>query len=119
MLQQESDMGRSVEIRDQLDVIAQSVSRQLLILLRTQRLRFDHRGRAFELKMAFQFQDESVDPERGGRADRPLEVIEPVQMMGVVPVDVAAMEIGPVRDSDFGQAEASRQLRESRRSVEK
>ena len=98
MLENERDVSGCIEIGNKLHMIPQRVVRQFLILNRRQRIRFDNRRRALGLKMPFEFQNESVDLVKRSLPDRMLQRIKAIKVMGIVPIDLAQLKIGPIDD---------------------
>ena len=58
---------------------------------------------ALELEMSLQLQRETVDLEKCGLADRLLQCLRPIEMVRVIPIDLAKLQVGPILDAAFGQ----------------
>src|SRR5262245_32991474 len=107
MLQDKCDVRRAVEIRYQLYVILEGVVGEVLKLGRGKGVGLHDGGRALELKVPFQLQGEAVDLEEGRLANRLFQGFGALEMMGVVPIDLAMLEVGPVLDPAFGKPESA------------
>src|ERR1035441_2485016 len=103
MLQYESDIARGIEIGNQLHMILQSVISQLLIFGGTHRIGLNQRRRAFELKVTFELKRESINLVERSLPDGLLQHVEPVQMMRIVPIDLAQFQVSPVLDMALRQ----------------
>lgn len=108
MFQDEGNLPRAVDPRNQLQVVAQPVNGQFLQLLRRPGIRLDDGRRALEPKMAFELDGECIDLEEGGLADDSPEGFDPLHVMRVVPENQAQLQIGPVRDLTLPQDHALR-----------
>ena len=91
MFQNKGIVRRSVEVGDDLDVIPLAVVGQFLKLPSAERVRLDERGRAPVLEVPLQLDGESIDLEKRGLADRPLQLAQPLKMVRVVPIDDAEL----------------------------
>src|ERR1051325_5988347 len=101
MFEDEGNVPRRVEIWDKLHVVSQAVIGEFLQLRRGERLRLNQCGGALELEVALELDHEAVDLEEGGLTNRALQLVEPIEMMRVVPVELPQTEIGPVDNAAF------------------
>ena len=90
-------------IGNYLHVIAEAVIGQFLVLGGRQRIRLDHRGRAPELEVPLELDGKAVDLEERGLAHGALQLGQALQVVGVIPIDVAPVQVGPVGDGAHGQ----------------
>src|SRR5258708_6379696 len=122
VFQDEGDVARTVEVWDHLDVVSQAVIGQLLQLSRRERLRFDQRRRALVLEMSFQLDHETVDLEKRSLPDRMPQSFGTIEVMGIVPINMAELEVGPVFDMSLGKQKGAvaplQQMHESSDSIE-
>ena len=65
------------------------------------------RAGAAVLKVPFQLDRQAVDLEESGLTDGVLQRVESLQMVGIVPVDHAELQVGPVGDFPFRQPPAA------------
>src|SRR5438132_13323242 len=123
MFQDEGDVTRAVEVRDHLDVIAQTVVGQLLQLGGGERLRLYQRGRTLIFEMSFQLDCEAVDLEKRGLADGLLQSVGPIEVMGIIPVNLAELKVWPILNLPLGERQCTgarpQQLHEGDYSIEK
>src|SRR5436189_659702 len=103
MLQDEGDVARRVQIRNELDVMLQTVIGQFLELRGRKRLRLDQRGRGSELEMAFELQGEAVHLEKRRLPNGLLQSFHAIEMMRVIPIQLAELKVGPIFNLAFGQ----------------
>src|SRR6267154_1094412 len=102
MLQDESDMRGRIQIWDDLNVALQAVIGQLLEFRRQKSIRFDKRRRTFVLEMALEFDGESVDLVECRLTHGLFQDGQGFDVMSVVPVDDAHLEIRPIRNLTLG-----------------
>ena len=100
-------MGRSVQKGDDLNIISQAIVRQLLKLGRRQSMGLHQGWCALVLKMSLQLDGEAIDFEKCRLPDGPFQHIQMVQVMSVVPVNFAELQIRPVHNLTFGQPEVA------------
>ena len=121
MFQDECDVARCVQVGDELHVMAQAVIGQFLKLGGRERVRLHQGRRAPVLEVALQLEGESVHLEERRLPDGLLQRFDAVEMMGIVPVKLAHLKVGPVFDFAFGEHEGAvarlQQLHESHDAV--
>src|SRR5262249_48696193 len=105
MLQDERIVRRSVNVRNELDVILQGLVREFLQLGARERVRLDDRRGALVLEMSLQLDGESVNLEERRLAKRAFQDIDVFEVMRVIPVDDAKLQVGPINDFPFRQPE--------------
>ena len=115
-------MTRTIEVRNQLHVIAKSIIRQFLKFGGRHRLRLNQCGRALELEMALQLEREAVDLEKCSLPQRVLQSLHAIEVVRIVPVNLPGLQIGPVLDVTFWQQQRAMrrldQLHQCDRAIE-
>src|SRR5215475_2379696 len=123
MLENEGNVSGSVQKRNDLDKIAQSIISQFLKLGWAQCVRLNDSWGTWVLKMPLQFDRKSVDFEECCLSDSSLQYVQMLKVVSVVPIDFAKLKIRPVHNLTFRQPETPAprldQLHKSLDSVEK
>src|SRR4051794_20163230 len=122
MLQDERNVRGPVHPWHQLYVIAEAIVGQFLVLGRRQRIRLNDRRRTRKLEVSFELQLKPVDLEKCSLANRAFQLWQTFQVVGVIPVDVAQVQVGPVDNPALRQLKRSaaplQQLRETLHRIE-
>ena len=100
-------MRRGVKVGHELDVIAQGIVCQLLQLGGGEGIGLDNGRSAAELEMPLELEGEAVDLEKGRLPERRFENVQVLEMMGIVPINDAQFQVGPILELAFRELEAA------------
>ena len=100
-------MGGSVKEGNHLHVVLQPVIGERLVFGGGERVGFDDSGHALVLEVAFELKGEAVQLVEGGLPDGLAQDLGTVEVVGVIPINLAQPQVRPVHDTAFGQVDGA------------
>ena len=88
MFEKEGKMPWAVEVRNELYVTAKGVIRQILIFGGSHCVGLNGRRGGGENEMTFELKRNAVNLVKRSLTNRPFELCQTVQMVGIIPIDV-------------------------------